>query len=148
VSAAEVAKSIKWMHEWLADDTIEENLMLTYAYFEKNCDSELWSQVMDSYELYPPEERGGPLFFVLMMQTLLSCTEEASAVLIQRLQSFKISSLTGENITAYVSLMRSAVKRLEYSKRLPKHINKIVLQGLQTSLADAFNETFQLIEKD
>jgi hypothetical protein len=48
VSAAEVAKSIKWMREWLADDTIEENLMLTYAYFENNCDSELWSQVMKS----------------------------------------------------------------------------------------------------
>jgi hypothetical protein len=82
-----------------------------------------------------------------MMQTLLSCTEEASAVLIQRLQSFKISSLTSENITTYVSLMRSAVKRLEYSKRLPEHINKIVLQGLQTSSLDAFNETFRLIEK-
>jgi hypothetical protein len=69
---------------------------------------------MESYELYPPEERGGPLFFVLMMQTLLSCTEEASAVLIQRLQSFKISFLADENITTCVSLMRSAVKRLEY----------------------------------
>jgi hypothetical protein len=38
VSAAEVAKSIKWMREWLADNTIKENLMLTYAYFENNCD--------------------------------------------------------------------------------------------------------------
>jgi hypothetical protein len=54
VSAAEVAKSIKWMRGCLANNTIEENLMLTYAYFENNCDSELWSQVMESYELYPP----------------------------------------------------------------------------------------------
>jgi hypothetical protein len=33
-------------------------------------------------------------------------------------------------------------------KRLPEPINKIVLQGLQTSSVDAFNETFRLIEKD
>jgi hypothetical protein len=48
---------------------------------------------MDKYNCYSEVEKGGPLFFVIMMSKLLSNTEEASDALTKRIRYFKISNL-------------------------------------------------------
>jgi hypothetical protein len=67
---------------------------------------------MDKYNRYSKVEKGGPLFFVIMMRKLLSNTESASDALTKRIRYFKISNLQGENVDKATSLLGGTVKRL------------------------------------
>ena len=143
----QVAENIFWMREWIDDDELEDNLLLSYGYFENNSESQIWATALERYDTCPPEKRGGPLFFVIMMHLLLSCTEEAARVLTKRLKSFRIDSLKGEDVHVWISRVRSAIRRLNYVKKLPLDLMSILLNGLQTSSVEAFNDLFKGIKQ-
>jgi hypothetical protein len=147
ISIEDVARSNAYYREWLVDPWFEENLRLTYTFFQNNVTDDLFLKVSETYDKYPRSERGGPLFFILMLNQLLADTEEAAASLQKRVKDFKISNIEGENIRKVVSLLRGAVTRLTYIKKVPEDFPKILLQVMQTSSVDSFNETFHLIEK-
>jgi hypothetical protein len=147
ISIEDVARSNSYYREWLLDPWFEENLRLTYTFFQNNVTDDLFLKVSETYDKYPRSERGGPLFFILMLNQLLADTEEAAASLQKRVKDFKISNIEGENIRKVVSLLRGAVTRLTYIKKIPEDFPKILLQVMQTSSVDSFNETFHLIEK-
>jgi hypothetical protein len=69
----------------------------------------------------------GPLFFVIMMGTLLSNTEEASDAVTKRIRDFKISNLQGANVEKATSLLGGAVKRLAQINRVPQNIVRTML---------------------
>jgi hypothetical protein len=75
---------------------------------------------MDKYNRYSEVEKGGPLFFAIMMSNLLSNTEEESDALTKRIRDFKISNLQGENVDKATSLRGGAVKRLAQINRVPQ----------------------------
>jgi hypothetical protein len=77
-----------------------------------------------------------------MSNQLLADTEEAAASLQKQVKGFKISNIEGENIRKVVSLLRGAVTRLTYIKKVPEEFLKILLQVMQTSSVDSFNKTF------
>jgi len=51
----------------------------------------------------PDPEKGGPLFFKVMVDMITSNTEEAIHTLTLKLSTFKITSTRGENISKAVS---------------------------------------------
>jgi hypothetical protein len=148
ITVADVARSNLWYREWLSDTWFEQNLQLSHDYFQNNTSDDLWMKVSESYDNYKASEQGGPLFFILMMNHLLSDTEEAAASLVKRVTEFKITNIRGEDIYKVVSLLRGAVNRLTYIKLLPKDIIKLLLTVMQTSSVISFNETFHLLQKD
>jgi hypothetical protein len=77
----EVAWSNKWYRTWTAEIWFEQNLKLSFDFLDNHCSEELWDKMMDKYNRYSKEEKGGPFFFVIMMSKLLSNTEEASDAL-------------------------------------------------------------------
>jgi hypothetical protein len=147
ISIEDVARSNLWYREWLPDPWFEENLQLTYDYFQQNVSDDLWMKVCESYDQYKVSEQGGPLFFILMMNHLLSDTEEAASSLVARLNDFKITNIRGEDIYKVVSLLRGACNRLRHINKLPEDIVKTLLTVFQTSSVDSFNETFHLLQK-
>jgi hypothetical protein len=96
---------------------------------------------------YPNEARGGPLFFVIMMELLLSQTEEAVIALQTKLKKMDLKSIPGENVERAVSLSRAALVRLETFGKVPDDIIRILLRIFQTSSVPAFNEFFHHLEQ-
>jgi hypothetical protein len=84
VEIAEVKDSNRWYHLWAyASERFEENLMLTQKFLVNHCSQGLYEQVVTEYddEGIKEEERGGPLFFVLVINELLATTKDAAKVL-------------------------------------------------------------------
>jgi hypothetical protein len=62
-------------------------------------------KISETYKTFKVGEQGGPLFVILMMNNLLSDTEEAALSLNERVKKFSIKSVQGENIYRVVSLL-------------------------------------------
>jgi hypothetical protein len=142
----EVAWSNKLYRTWTAKIWFEQNLELSFDFFENHCFEEVWDKTMDKYNSYSEVERRGPLRFVIMMRKLLSNTEEASDALTKRIRDVKISNLQGENVDKATSLLGGAVKGLSHINRVPQNIVRTMLQIMQTTSVPKFNNTFELME--
>ena len=142
VTADEVALSCQWYATWPTADTFGQNLSETFNFFRQNCSMSLYHKVLESYDSYPASQRGGPLFFKLMLDILVADHEIVADTLISRLKSFKISTVQGENVPNVVSLVRNACRRLHDIYRLPQNIPLILLDLYQTTSVPEFNSIF------
>ena len=142
------ALSNKWFNRWSAEDTACENLDLTYKYFVNNCSMELLKKVNEEYLRHSVDERGGPLFFILMMKQLLSNSEAAILDLQRRIKTIDLSKIPGENVSKAVSLARGAIARLETLSKVPEDIVRTLLAIFQTSSVPAFNAVFEHLERE
>jgi hypothetical protein len=142
----EVAWSKKWYRIWTAEIWFQQNLKLSFDFFENHCYEEPWDKTMDTCNHYSEVEKGGTLFFVIMMSKLLSNTEEASDALTKCIRDFKISNLQGENVDKATSLLGGAVKRLAQINRVTQNIVQTMLQIMQKTSVPKSNNTFELME--
>lgn len=143
----DVARSNKWYNQWPKEDTYRENLNLTYKFFENNCSPSLFEKVSETYDSYTEEEKGGPLFFVIMINAIMSQTEEASLSLQTRLKRLDLKDIPGENVDKAVGLLRAVIRRLKIFNRLPEDIVRTLLRIFQTSSVPAFNNVFANMEQ-
>jgi hypothetical protein len=77
ISTDEVHASNCWNRRWaLSTESFEENLILTQKFLVNHCSQGLYEQVLTEYDddAIEDEERGGPLFFILMINELLTWT--------------------------------------------------------------------------
>jgi Zinc knuckle len=147
VTADMVAASNKWYNSWPAGDTWQENLNWTHQFFELNVAQELAEKINEVYMGYPRESRGGPLYFVLLMNQLLSQTEEAVLALQSRLKKLDLKNIPGENVDKAISLARAAIIRLETFNKTPEDLVRSLLKTFQTTSVPSFNEIFKHMEK-
>jgi hypothetical protein len=147
ITIEDVARSNEWYRKWMNEACFAQNLQLTYSFFQNNVSEDLWMKVSETYESYTTGEQGGPLFFILMMNHLLSDTEEAASSLVQKVKTFEIKKVIGEDISKVVSLLRGAINRLTSIHKLPDDIVKVLLGVFQTTSVDEFNATFNLLAK-
>jgi hypothetical protein len=147
ITIEQVARSNLWYREWMANVYFEQNLELTYDFFQNNVSDELSMKISETYETFAVGEQGGPLFFILMMNHLLSDSEEAAISLNERVKKFDIKNVEGENIFRVVSLLRGAVKRLQHINKMPEDIVRTLLNVMQTSSVDSFNQQFSHLQK-
>ena len=147
ITIEQVARSNRWYREWMVAAFFEQNLQLTYEFFQNNVSEDLVMKISETYDTFKAGEQGGPLFFILMMNHLLSDTEEAAQSLNEGVKNFSIKSVQGENIYRVVSLLRGAMKRLQHINKMPDDMVKTLLNVMQTSSVDAFNAQFNHIQK-
>jgi hypothetical protein len=55
-------------------------------YMKNNVTENLWNKVLEKYKPFQEKQKGGPLFFKLMMNQLLSNTESAAKALVERVE--------------------------------------------------------------
>ena len=142
-----VAASNKWYNSWPKGPTWQENLNWTHQFFEYNVATEVAEKVNEIYMLYPIETRGGPLYFILLMNQLLSQTEEAVLALQVRLKKLNLKNIPGENVDKAISLARAAILRLETFNKAPEDLVRNLLKSFQTTSVTSFNEVFRHMEK-
>ena len=147
VTADMVAESNKWYNSWPVGDTWQENLNWTHQFFELNVSQELAEKINEVYMGYPREARGGPLYFILLMNQLLSQTEEAVLALQSRLKKLNLKNIPGENVDKAISLARAAILRLETFDKKPEDLVRSLLKTFQTTSVPSFNEIFKHMEK-
>jgi hypothetical protein len=147
ITIEQVARSNLCYRKWMANVYFEQNLELTYDFFQNNLSDDLSMKISETYETYAVGEQGGPLFFILMMNHLLSDTEEAAISLNNRVKKFDIKTVEGENIFRVVSLLRGAVKRLQHINKMPEDIVPTLLNVMQTSSVESFNQQFNHLQK-
>jgi hypothetical protein len=151
IKASDVAKSNRFYATMLRDPngSIHENLTVTQEYLINNTDDNLVLKINETYLSYPVEERGGPLFFKLLMDLLQNNSTEAAEYLVNVVKNLKITNFDGENILKVVSLIRGAVKRLTNLKdatgqtALPKDLPNHLLDVFQTLSVEDFNSLFK-----
>jgi hypothetical protein len=120
---------------------------LSYA-LENSCTPALWEKCVEVHDEYPINQRGGPLLFSIMMRLLQSNSDSAVQYLINSVKNLKISNYEGENMSKVVSLIRGAYKRLKMITRVPDEFPQWVLQALQTSSVESFNESFAHLQRN
>ena len=140
----------------LTDDSVREvyrqNLRLTAEYLQNNSEERLRKKVEETYNKYLPSEKGGPLYFKLMMDILQSSSEEAAKYLIKVVRNIKVTDYDGENIETVVSLIRGAVNRLDNlrdqhnNSSIPKDFIEDIVAIFQTTSIPKFNSTFELLD--
>jgi hypothetical protein len=81
-SIGDVTRSNLFYGEWMVGDWFEESLHLTYDFFQNNVTNDLFLKVSKTYDKFPRSQRGGPLFFILMLNQLLADTKDFNAAFI------------------------------------------------------------------
>ena len=147
VSIQMVANSNTWYHTWPQGPTWSENLAWTDRFFKNNTSPELAEKVNEVYSTFPSQARGGPLFFAIMMEQVLSQTEEAVFALQTKLKKMDLKAIPGENVDKAVSLARAAILRLETFGKIPEDLIRNLLRIFQTSSVPAFNDFFKHLEQ-
>ena len=82
-----------------------------------SCNDGLKKKVMEYLINVPNIEKGGPLFFKVMMTIITSNTEEEIRTLTHKVSTFKITSIQGKNINTAVSQLRGAYRCLMSAER-------------------------------
>jgi len=89
---------------------------------------------------------GGPTFFLIMAQTIMSLTEKSIRGVVQHIHKMKIMDFMGEDINKVVSYLHSACQRLIVVDQLPLDFTTTCLEIFQTSSVPDFNKVFDTIE--
>jgi hypothetical protein len=140
-----VARSNEWYRRWAVSEEYETNLRLSLDFLQRNTTDSLWEKCLEKHNLYPPEQQGGPLIFLIMMKKIQSNTEDAVRYLIDGIQKMKLSDFDGENVDRAVSLLRGAERRLKNTPSgVPQDFSTWVMRIFQTSSVTAFNDKFKL----
>jgi hypothetical protein len=90
ITEKEVAKSNRFHATCVVGDDAKlfsQNLQLTYKHLVNNTEDDLVTKVNETYSEYPTAERGGPLFFKIMMDKLQNNSEDAATYLISVLKN-------------------------------------------------------------
>jgi hypothetical protein len=112
-----------------------------------NCmTTRLFNKCFEKYESFPDSQKGGLLLFIIMMNHLISDSEDAVACLKKMDTTMKIRDQPGESVPKVISLILGAYKHLKFLKRVPENFTSQVLQVLQTSSVDKFNNYFLSVE--
>jgi len=94
-----------------------QNLEWSDLFMKGSCDDSLKKKVMEYLFDVPSIEKGGPLFFKVMMTIISSNTEEAICTLTKKVSTFKITSIQGENINTAVSQPRGAYRHFDVCRK-------------------------------
>jgi hypothetical protein len=152
VTEAEVAASNEWYATMTEDPDntwFVQNLKVTHEHLANNAEDRLVTKINETYYMYPFEQRGGPLFFKIMLDLLQNNSDDTATYLINVIKNLKITDFDGEDINKVVSLIRGAVSRLGNLKMksglraLPEDFAEILLKVFKTSSVPEFNKLFE-----
>jgi hypothetical protein len=108
--------------------TANENLRLPHECLQNNMSPTLYEKCLESEELFPVEQQGGPLLYSILQTKLESSTEMAAKHLLSKVEALDIKNYDGENIPKIVSHIHAAMHRIcmqnaaEYDKTLKRSI--------------------------
>jgi hypothetical protein len=151
VTPYQVGISNAWYNTWT--DPVQqpwhrENLQLSYMMLQEHTDHSLHTKILEIYDKYTDEYKGGPLYFKLLMDFLVSDLQSVADSIIKHIQSYKIRDVKGEDVSVSVTLLRNGCDRLHSVHRLPNDMPRTLVQVFQTTSNGDFNRYFAAAEID
>ena len=152
VTRDDVAKLNVWWHSVVSGDdamTVHENLRLSLLFFENNVESKLHATVMDELEKYTPQEKGGPLYFIIFIELILNDGVSIALRYMQRVKCLDIKTIEGEDILLFSKWVRGLLnlcKALEIAGSatiLTADFPDIVIGLLSDTSNEEFNNVFK-----
>jgi hypothetical protein len=156
---SDVALHVRFLRTHVANDFIVSNLNLTKKFFQNNSSADLYNKCLESFNLYPEVEQGGPLLLHIMLNHLAVSNDRIAGNLLADLKTLSLSTYEGENVQTLVTNIRLILKHLAAFERSdPNHpsivINRVIpnefpfhlLKLFQTSSSVTFNECFHALE--
>jgi hypothetical protein len=89
-----------------------ENLYLSYLMLVNHTVQELHQKVIETYNKFPSQYHGDPLYFKLVMDSLVADLERVSIALLKHMTEYKIRNTKGEDVSRAVSLLHNGCDRL------------------------------------
>jgi hypothetical protein len=147
VTMAQVQRSNLFYRTFGVDNTTLQDLDWSNALLESSSADSLRNQVFERIVDVPASERGGPLFYKLMMDIVTSVRPESIETLIQSLRGLTLQdeSFPGEDLDRVNQLIRGTINRLKMVGAIPHDIYRVVCCIYQTSTTPEFNAKFQLL---
>jgi hypothetical protein len=107
----------------------------------------LRNQIFERLVDVDASERGGPLYYKVMMDIVTSVRPESIETLIQSLRKLSLQheSFAGEDVDRINQLIRGTLSRLGMVNAIPHDIYRVVCLIYQTSTTPEFNAKFQLL---
>ena len=151
VTPYQVGISNAWYNTWT--DPVQqpwhrENLQLSYLMLQEHTEHNLHTKILEIYDKYADEYKGGPLYFKLLMDFLVSDLQSVADSIIKHIQSYKIRDVKGEDVSVSVTLLRNGCDRLHSVHRLPNDMPRTLVQVFQTTSNGDFNRYFAAAEID
>jgi hypothetical protein len=107
-------------------------------------DSELESKCDESYSTYDELEQGGPLFFSIMLHTIVATEDSVAKNLLASFNKLSLETYN-QDVPKFVSMVHFSLKRLRCMERQdpldPKRIKSIVPNDLASKLIDVFSKS-------
>jgi hypothetical protein len=147
VTPFQVGISNAWYNTWT--DPVQqpwhrENLQLSYTMLQEHTDHSLHTKILEIYDKYTDEYKGGPLYFKLLMDFLVSDLQSVADSIIKHIQSYKIRDVKGEDVS--VTLLRNGCDRLHSVHHLPNDMPRTLVQVFHTTSNGDFNRYFAAAE--
>ena len=111
-----------------------------------SCVMDLRQTLMAKLLTYDATERGGPLIFMLLVQLVVNNNESTTRALQHKLQSFKITSVPGENVEKAVGFISGILRCLESSGRVPIDIDDMLLDVFLASTVWKFSSHLETLK--
>lgn len=152
VTRDEVAESNTWWHSVIEGEdavTVHENLRMSLLFFENNVESKLHLTIMDEIEKFLPQERGGPLYFIILIEMILNDGVSIALNWTKRVRELDIKSIEGEDIllfSKYVRGLLSLCKALEEAGSatiVTADFPDIIINLLCNTSSEDFNDVFR-----
>jgi hypothetical protein len=75
LTCADVALHTRFLKLYVSNPCVNSNLLLTQKFLIENMEDDLLAKCWETYEKYLPEEQGGPLLFLTMLNLLTASNE-------------------------------------------------------------------------
>jgi hypothetical protein len=147
ITPVQVAISNFWYSLWI--NPIKqlwhrENLHLSYLMLVNHTMQELHQKVIETYNKFLSQYHGGPLYFKLVVDSLVTNLERMSSALLKHMTEYKMCDIKGEDMSCAVPLLCNGCDRLHSIHHLPQDMLHILVKVYQTTSNTEFNKLFEL----
>jgi hypothetical protein len=147
VTMAQVRRSNLFYRTFGVGITVLQDLDWSANLLELSSAESLRNQIFERLVDVDAAERGGPLYFKVMMDIVTSVRPESIETLIQSLRKLSLQheSFPGEDVDRINQLVRGTISRLGMVNAIPHDMFRVVCLIYQTSTTPEFNAKFQLL---
>lgn len=117
-----------------------ENLLWSGTKLLNSCDKTLREKIEEKTIGYPVECQTGPVHFKIMIDLILSSSDQSMRSLATRLETAKMSDYPGENVITASSFIRTAALMLSNNDSLPKDVIELAMKIFKTASTKDFRD--------
>ena len=157
VSTEEVALSCAWwnLHGHYKDKEGEKqsygrDMNWSYLHFKSHVDEVLYNDTDKLFNNYPKKERGGPLFFKLLTDAVLSANEDSLAALESTIKNYNIAENGKDDVPEAIKILEAGSKLITAMRddgsskpTLPDKFVIKLIKVLCTTSVEVFNKKME-----